>query len=171
MKRLIKLPAEIRFQIYELVALDWHPRMRYPRPYSSRYLGEPVSVARRNQKPMFASIRHYSPERMVEEERIRRDNEREFDQRGGMMDFFKPSEYRSLEDFIDALWKFEGRGRAIDQWYDHFTQDPKKAKERSLKVLEDFVDWLWGEIVLDVSCIEVAEFDGEMCPLVSRIAL
>lgn len=144
--------------------------MQCPQPSPEGRYGDIIAVARRNTKPRFAPPSSYSPVPVVEEERVRWNNEREFDERGGMMDFFKPSEYQILEEFIDALWKFEGRGRAIDKWYDHFIQDPKKVAERSLGVLEDFVDWLWGKIVLDVTLIEVAEFDGEICSLVSRIA-
>jgi hypothetical protein len=170
MKRLMKLPPEIRYQIYTLIAFSWNPRMQYPQPSPWKGLGDIISIARRNVKPRFAPPSDYSPVPVAEEERVRWNNEREFEQRGGIMDFFRPSEYSILEEFIDALWRFEGRARVIDKWYDHFTQDPKKIAERSLGVLEDFVDWLWGKIVLDVTRIEVAESDGEICSLVSDIA-
>ena len=52
--------------------------------------------------------------------------------------------------------------------HDWFTQDPAKAKQRELGVLDDFVDWLWSRIVLDLSSIPVVETDDKInCPMVS----
>lgn len=85
-----------------------------------------------------------------------------------MLDYFKDIEYIWLEEFIDALWRFEGRGKAIEKWYDRFTRDPKKEAERKLGVLEDFVGWFWGRVVVDLSWMKVVVDDGYKCPLVSQ---
>jgi hypothetical protein len=112
------LPTEIRFQIYELIAFTWAPRQKWPMLHTwSGPLRDSVPVARRNPKPFFEPARSRAPLDMSPEDRARATNEREFDQKGGMLDNFKTSVYQFLEEFIDALWKFEGRGRAIDKWY------------------------------------------------------
>lgn len=87
-----------------------------------------------------------------------------------MLDYFKIREYQFLEELLDALWKFEGRGRALDTCHDRFTQDPAKMEERGLGVLDEFVDWLWSRIVLDLSTIPVVGTEDRItCPLVSHI--
>ena len=87
-----------------------------------------------------------------------------------MLDYFKIREYQFLEELLEALWKFEGRGRARGTCHDLFTQDPAKMQERELGVLDEFVHWLWSRIVLDLSSIPVVEIDNRMaCPLVSHI--
>lgn len=96
--------------IYELIVFSWAPDTLYPvnTPAIRDEDFEVVEVARRNKMPCFQP-------RPVDESFETNDTRRYFElshfieNKRGLLDYFKASEYMNLEGFLESLRKFEGR--------------------------------------------------------------
>ncbi|KAF4627999.1 hypothetical protein G7Y89_g10154 [Cudoniella acicularis] len=155
MKRLARLPGELRHHIYELVAFSWAEEKQFPSIKMNQ--GNFIDMARRNFKPIFQKV-PVDESFMSETSRVLWESEDRFEQRDGMLDYFKEQEYRFVEDFLAALALFEGRSsyekegtRSVRAEF----HDPEKKKERLLGLLDDFLDWFWDRVVLDITGFRV----------------
>ncbi|CAG8951746.1 hypothetical protein HYFRA_00005548 [Hymenoscyphus fraxineus] len=128
-EKLMSLPAEIRYMIYEFVASSSHA----PDITQNTARIFEIGVARRTKIP------RSQPKYVLADEVAPA--------------YFRASEYRNIEGFLEALRVFEGR-----QWCQKRSKrncctgellDRQKLKCRRLGVLNDFLDWLWDSIVLD----------------------
>lgn len=149
----MRLPKEIRHIIYELVILPWDPSSDYPQP--KKYSRNWIEVSRRRIKPRMELREIGDPFEKTDAQAYLETRSR-YEKRDDRIDYFKESEYRHLEAFLRALVNFEGRqttsrGRHMAGTYTQVVYDSRKSKERSTGILRDCVDWLWSNIVLDVT--------------------
>ncbi|KAH6671837.1 hypothetical protein B0J14DRAFT_81767 [Halenospora varia] len=161
MKRFMLLPREIRQHIYSLAFFSWSNEAEYPNTSSNPH-NKQVDMAKRNATPIFQQI-PVDESFVSDAARIQWERRNYFDQKEGMMDYFKESEYRLIEDFTRALAIFEGRqwakpkppnSRSSQFIYEYHSL--YKPKERELGVLHDFLDWFWDMTVLDITGANVA---------------
>ncbi|TGO65660.1 hypothetical protein BOTNAR_0075g00100 [Botryotinia narcissicola] len=154
------LPVGVRKRIYKLLMFAWSPDAEYARLSRN---GRRFGISRR----VSAAYRALSPIYYVSDEvlGLREDdledwtNEKDWEQSEGMLDFFKPNEYRGIQKLIWLLEKVEyalqldeassnsltmggkGKGKAI--------QKMNSAHDEYINLWKEIVDFFWDNVIID----------------------
>lgn len=143
---LSRLPPELRVIIYKLIANSWSSFTAYPETIDRH--NDPffkVNVARRNKVPTYGTLfdAHCPLPPCLAVCGKSCPNDSAFEQKYGALDYFKPNEW---EGVVAAT-------RAMEEYGANQNCDIGKHSFSAVSVenmVEDFINWLWGTIVVDV---------------------
>jgi hypothetical protein len=122
--------------------------MQVPLSHVENYFG----LARRNSAPLFEP--NYGDEARLPNSYIQCPQKREhsawevFEQKAGLLDYFKPSEYFHLLDFARALFTLDFTTLNAELDAQSNAKFPRAEPVPSLYV--DFMAWFWQATVLDL---------------------
>ncbi|KAF7902740.1 hypothetical protein EAF00_002643 [Botryotinia globosa] len=154
------LPVGVRNRIYKLLIFAWSPDAEYARLSRN---GRRFAISRRVSAAQCAlSPIHYVSDEVLgltEDDLEDWTNEKDWEQSEGMLDFFKPNEYRGIQKLIWLLEKVEyalqldeassnsltmggkGKGKA--------TQKISVAHDEYINIWKEIVDFFWDNVVID----------------------
>ncbi|KAH6671838.1 hypothetical protein B0J14DRAFT_669303 [Halenospora varia] len=157
-QRLATMPKEVRERVYKHVVWTWAPGEQYPRSVAN---GFSLSLARRFKVKRFgpglsradksvvtspnSKKRNIPKGQNFEDERIRA-----WEMNEGRLDFFKGDEWARIREFIRKLERFEGREYVFAKGEVVVREKKGRKEARSIALLEEFVVWFWGKVVVDL---------------------
>ncbi|KAF5871797.1 uncharacterized protein Bfra_008821 [Botrytis fragariae] len=154
------LPVGVRNRIYKLLIFAWSPDAQYARLSRN---GRRFAVSRRVSTVHRAlSPIHYVSDDLLgltEDDLEDWTNEKDWEQSEGMLDFFKPNEYRGIQKLIWLLEKVEYALQLDEASSNSLTMGGKgKGKEiqkmdvvldEYINIWKEIVDFFWDNVVID----------------------
>ncbi|KAH8667525.1 hypothetical protein BGZ60DRAFT_431755 [Tricladium varicosporioides] len=157
-QHLAKVPKEVRERVYKHVVWSWAPGEGYPRSIAN---GFSLSLARRFKVQQFGSglgkgdksviaVPSSREENTVKGPNFENERVRAWEMNEGMLDFFKGDEWVRVRGFVRKLERFEGREHVFLRGQVLIREKKSKKEARSIGLLEEFVVWFWGKVVVDL---------------------